>query len=67
VHLSPFDEPLPDVAAAQAESAAAVNRAMERLILRRPQQYLWGYDRYKTPRSVGPGHPAAGAGAHQKD
>jgi KDO2-lipid IV(A) lauroyltransferase len=67
VHLSPFDEPLPDVAAAQAESAAAVNRAMERLILRRPQQYLWGYDRYKTPRSVAPGHPAAAAGAHQKD
>ena len=25
---------------------------MERLILQRPQQYLWGYDRYKTPRRV---------------
>ena len=52
VHLSPFDEPLPAGAAAQAESAAAVNRAMERLIRRCPQQYLWGYDRYKTPRRL---------------
>ena len=52
VHLAPFDEALPDAAGAQAESAAAVNRAMESLILRRPQQYLWGYDRYKTPRGA---------------
>jgi KDO2-lipid IV(A) lauroyltransferase len=51
VHLAPFPEPLPaGDDAAQAESAAAVNRAMERLIRLRPQQYLWGYDRYKTPR-----------------
>ena len=49
VHVSAFDEPLPADAAAQAESAAAVNRAMERLIRQRPQQYLWGYHRYKSP------------------
>lgn len=49
VHVSAFDERLPADAAAQAESAAAVNRAMERLIRQRPQQYLWGYDRYKAP------------------
>jgi KDO2-lipid IV(A) lauroyltransferase len=55
VHLAPFDEPLP-AGAAQAESAAAVNRAMERVIRRCPQQYLWGYDRYKTPRSTAAGH-----------
>ena len=36
----------------QAESAAAVNRAMERLIRQCPQQYLWGYNRYKQPRSA---------------
>jgi KDO2-lipid IV(A) lauroyltransferase len=52
VHLARFDEPLPEVDDAQAESAAVVNRAMERLIRQRPQQYLWGYDRYKTPRRV---------------
>lgn len=51
VHLAPFDEPLA-ATASQAESAAAINRAMERLIRLRPQQYLWGYDRYKAPRSA---------------
>jgi KDO2-lipid IV(A) lauroyltransferase len=55
VHLAPFDEALPAGAGAQAESAAAVNRAMERLIRRRPQQYLWGYDRYKTPKRAAAG------------
>lgn len=30
--------------------ATLINRAMERLIARCPQQYLWGYARYKTPR-----------------
>ena len=36
----------------QAESAAIINRAMERLIRQCPQQYLWGYNRYKRPRSA---------------
>jgi len=31
-------------------SASAVNREMERLILQCPDQYLWGYHRYKQPR-----------------
>ncbi|HEY0858273.1 MAG TPA: lysophospholipid acyltransferase family protein [Albitalea sp.] len=52
LHFEPFREALPEGADHQAESAAAVNRAMERLIRRRPEQYLWGYDRYKTPRSA---------------
>jgi len=43
-----FDEALPQD---QTESAAVINRAMERLIMQCPQQYLWGYDRYKAPRS----------------
>ncbi len=47
VHVSAFDEPLPEGALVQAESAAAVNRAMEGLIRQCPQQYLWGYHRYK--------------------
>ena len=50
VHVTPFDEPLPDAGADQAQSAAAINRAMERLILQSPGQYLWGYHRYKQPR-----------------
>jgi KDO2-lipid IV(A) lauroyltransferase len=33
-----------------AMSAAEVNAQMERLIRECPQQYLWGYARYKTPR-----------------
>ncbi len=33
-----------------AESAAVINQAIESLIRQCPQQYLWGYHRYKTPR-----------------
>jgi KDO2-lipid IV(A) lauroyltransferase len=58
VHVAPFEERLPEEDAAQAESAAAVNRAMEALIRRRPQQYLWGYNRYKTPSARAPGSEA---------
>ena len=52
VHISAFGEALPADPRAQAESAAAVNRALERLILQCPQQYLWGYHRYKQPRAA---------------
>jgi KDO2-lipid IV(A) lauroyltransferase len=51
VRVSALPEPLPSGDNAQAESAAIINRAMERLIRQRPDQYLWGYHRYKTPRS----------------
>ena len=63
VHVSEFVEPLPEASAAQAESAAVINRAMERLIRQCPQQYLWGYHRYKAPRSGPPadGLPAGSA------
>jgi KDO2-lipid IV(A) lauroyltransferase len=54
IHVLPFDETLgEDGDGAQAESAAAVNRAMERLIRQRPQQYLWAYHRYTPPRVDG--------------
>jgi KDO2-lipid IV(A) lauroyltransferase len=33
---------------------AAINRALEALIRRCPQQYLWGYNRYKAPRGAPP-------------
>jgi len=29
-----------------------MNRAMEFLIRQCPEQYLWGYNRYKPPRSA---------------
>jgi len=51
VRVSAMAEPLPADDATQAESAAVINRSMERLIRQAPGQYLWGYHRYKTPRS----------------
>ena len=59
VRFSAFEEALPAEQSAQAESAAAINRAMERLILQCPQQYLWGYNRYKQPRSMPSGETAS--------
>jgi Kdo2-lipid IVA lauroyltransferase/acyltransferase len=47
VRVRPWDdafETAPEAAAAQ------VNAQMERLVRECPQQYLWGYARYKTPR-----------------
>jgi KDO2-lipid IV(A) lauroyltransferase len=64
VHVSRLAEPLPDTDPTQAESAAIINRAMEKLILRCPQQYLWGYHRYKQPRA---GQPAARAGVRDEE
>jgi KDO2-lipid IV(A) lauroyltransferase len=58
--ISVFDlpEPLPvaaafgaDDSAHQTECAAVMNRAMEFLIRQCPAQYLWGYNRYKSPRA----------------
>jgi Kdo2-lipid IVA lauroyltransferase/acyltransferase len=46
-------EALDDAALDEAE----LNRAVERAIRLCPEQYLWGYDRYKVPRDVSP--PAA--------
>jgi Kdo2-lipid IVA lauroyltransferase/acyltransferase len=51
VRVSELAEPLP---ADSAAAAAAINRAMEALILQCPQQYLWGYHRYKKPRGSRP-------------
>jgi Kdo2-lipid IVA lauroyltransferase/acyltransferase len=47
IHLRPW----PGAVASQPEAAAAqVNMEMEQLIRECPQQYLWGYARYKQPR-----------------
>ncbi|MES2990361.1 MAG: lysophospholipid acyltransferase family protein [Pseudomonadota bacterium] len=54
VRVGELAEALPADDPGQAESAAIINRAMEALIRQCPQQYLWGYNRYKQPRSQEP-------------
>ena len=34
--------------------ARALNRSLEQVIRRRPEQYLWGYNRYKVPAGAQP-------------
>jgi KDO2-lipid IV(A) lauroyltransferase len=46
IHVEPLGEAIVD--------EADLNRAVERVIRLRPEQYLWGYDRYKVPRDVPP-------------
>ncbi|MBI4988713.1 MAG: lysophospholipid acyltransferase family protein [Rhodocyclales bacterium] len=36
------------------QRAAALNRAIEALVRRCPEQYMWGYNRYKAPRGAAP-------------
>ena len=54
---------------AELPTPAAVNAAMERMIRRFPEQYLWGYNRYRQPRAAAheapqpPVGPPAGAQA----
>lgn len=49
--LVPFDEPVSGDIAADTQR---LNHALEALIRRRPEQYLWGYNRYKAPAGVPP-------------
>lgn len=57
IHYVRVPDPLPDTPEAQ---AALFNAAMETLIRRFPRQYLWGYNRYKTPRGAPPAPDAVG-------
>jgi KDO2-lipid IV(A) lauroyltransferase len=43
-----------DDAAQQRAEAGAINRSMETVIRECPGQYLWGYHRYKAPRTLAP-------------
>jgi KDO2-lipid IV(A) lauroyltransferase len=59
IHVFDMPEPLPDAKAFngdeeahQVACAAVMNRAMEFLIRQCPDQYLWGYNRFKGPRSA---------------
>lgn len=47
VHVQPLGLALPPEPLA---AATAINQAMEQVIAECPQQYLWGYARYKQPR-----------------
>ncbi len=47
VHVQPLPSALP---ADSAQAVGRINQALEELIRRCPQQYLWGYARYKQPR-----------------
>jgi KDO2-lipid IV(A) lauroyltransferase len=47
VHVQPLEVALP---AGATQAAAVINAALEGLIRHCPQQYLWGYARYKQPR-----------------
>lgn len=49
IQWEPLGEPLSGDAVLD---ATRINRAMERLILQCPEQYLWSYNRYKTPAGV---------------
>ena len=47
VHVQPLPAALP---ADGAQAVRIINAALETLIRDCPQQYLWGYARYKQPR-----------------
>ena len=57
MHFLAQEERLPEDRRA---AARQVNAMVERLIAIRPEQYLWGYNRYKRPAGAPP-PPAAGA------
>jgi KDO2-lipid IV(A) lauroyltransferase len=43
IHIEPFDAiPTP----------AAINQAIEQLVRRKPEQYLWSYPRHRKPKGV---------------
>jgi KDO2-lipid IV(A) lauroyltransferase len=57
IRIRPAPEPLPGEPATR-----RINRAIEQAVRECPEQYLWGYNRYKTPRGARP-MPGAGARA----
>jgi KDO2-lipid IV(A) lauroyltransferase len=53
VHVEPLERLLGGPLSTEPQRAAEqVNAAMEAVIRRCPQQYLWGYARYKAPRQT---------------
>jgi KDO2-lipid IV(A) lauroyltransferase len=58
VHLAPLGQPLPADPADDVGAASVINASMEQAIRALPTQYLWGYNRYKSPRRLKPGDGA---------
>lgn len=56
VHMEPMSQPLGDTLEG---AVLQINQAMEHVIRQCPQQYLWGYGRYKQPRAEAPAGGAA--------
>ena len=54
LHLEPLEEALPND---RREAARRVNERVERLVRASPEQYLWGYNRYKRPAGAPPPPP----------
>lgn len=48
LHCKRLEAPLPDDAVA---AATVINQEMEALIRKMPEQYLWGYNRYRKPKA----------------
>ncbi len=55
VHFSKFEG---ELHADLARACLQINTAMERLVRQCPEQYMWGYARYKSPRAFAPLAPA---------
>jgi KDO2-lipid IV(A) lauroyltransferase len=54
VHVEPIEDVLGESLQADLPLAVAqMNAAMEKLVMRCPTQYLWGYARYKSPKAEG--------------
>jgi KDO2-lipid IV(A) lauroyltransferase len=51
LHLKPIEEPLPEDRRA---AARRVNEMVELLVRECPEQFLWGYNRYKRPAGAPP-------------
>ena len=51
LHMEPLEEALPNE---RREAARRVNERVERLVRASPEQYLWGYNRYKRPAGAPP-------------
>ena len=60
-HFEPLSAPL---SADMDQAVLQINQAMEHLIRQCPEQYLWGYGRYKQPRGeAAAAEPASGGAA----
>ena len=58
-----IEEPQVTISGSLEARTEAINREIERAVLKNPAQYLWGYNRYKRPKGVAPrpGEPVGSA------